>query len=114
MLISKKTLNQALDSDHCVLPIPEDIFACLSGHKYFTVIDLKGAYQQLKASPKSQEMLVINTYLGLYTYTRLTYGVSAAPGIFQSVMDSILAGLENTKCYLDDVLIFGSSLTESD
>ncbi|XP_072392532.1 uncharacterized protein [Diabrotica undecimpunctata] len=37
----KKTLNKVLDSDHCALPLPENIFACLSRHKYFTVLDLK-------------------------------------------------------------------------
>lgn len=40
----KKTLNRVLDGDHCVLLLPEDIFAILSGGKCFTVIDLKGAY----------------------------------------------------------------------
>ncbi|KAF2890030.1 hypothetical protein ILUMI_16143, partial [Ignelater luminosus] len=58
----KKTLNRVLDSDHCVLPLPEDIFACLSGNEYFTVIDLKGAYQQLQISKMSRELLTINTH----------------------------------------------------
>ncbi|KAF2888333.1 hypothetical protein ILUMI_17840 [Ignelater luminosus] len=88
----KKTLNRVLDSDHCVLPLPEDIFACLSGNEYFTVIDLKGAYQQLQISKMSRELLTINTHVGLFTYNRLTYGISAAPGIFQTVMDTMLSG----------------------
>lgn len=89
----KKTLNQTLDLDHCVLPLPEDIFACLSGQEYFCVIYLKSAYQQLKVSEMSHKLLVINTHLGLFCYTRLTYGVGSVPGIFQSIMDTILAGL---------------------
>ncbi|KAF5274678.1 hypothetical protein FQR65_LT16909 [Abscondita terminalis] len=108
----KKTLNQALDADHCTLPNPDDIFASLSGNRYFSVIDLRGAYQQLELSEKSQELMVINTHLGLFAYTRLTYGVSSAPGIFQVVMDTILAGLKDTKCYLDDILVFGHSLSQ--
>ncbi|XP_050517971.1 uncharacterized protein K02A2.6-like [Diabrotica virgifera virgifera] len=52
----KKTLNKVLDSDHCALPLPENIFACLSGHKYFTVLDLKGAYQQQKVSKNTQKL----------------------------------------------------------
>jgi len=54
----KKIINPVLDCDHCVLPIPEDIFACLSGKSCFSVIDLKGAYQQLNVSDKSKELLV--------------------------------------------------------
>lgn len=42
----KKTLNTVIDSDHCVLP--EEIYANLSGSRYFTVIDFKGRYQQLE------------------------------------------------------------------
>lgn len=72
----KKTLNQTLDSDYCDLPLPEDIFACLSDQEYFCVIDLKGAYQQLNVSEMSHKLLVINTHLSLFCYTRLTYGVS--------------------------------------
>lgn len=108
----KKTLNQVLNTDHCVLPLPEEIYSSLSGQRFFTVIDLKGAYQQLRVGEKSQELLVINTHLGLFGFTRLTYGVSSAPGIFQSVMDTILSGQKNTKCYLDDILVYGSSLKE--
>ncbi|XP_031355214.1 uncharacterized protein K02A2.6-like [Photinus pyralis] len=44
----KKTLNLAIDSDHCFLPLPSDIFATLSGSEFYCVIDLKGAYQQLQ------------------------------------------------------------------
>lgn len=42
----KKTLNKVIESDHCVLPLPSDIFQSLSSNKFFTVIDLQGAYQQ--------------------------------------------------------------------
>lgn len=52
------------------VPVPEDIFSNLSGHKYFTVIDLKGAYQQLDISEKSKETLTIITHMGLYGYNR--------------------------------------------
>lgn len=107
----KRTLNIVQDSDHCVLPLPQDIFANVSGSSCFTVLDLKGAYQQLQISPKSQEFLTINTHLGLFRFNRLTYGISAAPGIFQSVMDAILAGLPQTKCYLD-ILVFGTDVKQ--
>lgn len=70
--------------------------------------DLKGAYQKLKITENTQK---INRHSGLYSYTRLIHGVSSAPGIFQFVMDSILAGLCNTTCYLDN-FAYGFSLNE--
>ena len=58
-------------------------------------------------------MLVVNTPKGLFQFTRLPYGVSTAPAIFQSVMDRILQGLP-VACYLDDILIAGKSKEEHD
>jgi len=48
-----KTLNTIIDSDHCVLPILEDIYAHLNDSRYFTVIDLKRVYQQLERNLKN-------------------------------------------------------------
>ncbi|XP_036146047.1 uncharacterized protein K02A2.6-like [Monomorium pharaonis] len=108
----KKTLNTVIDTEHCVLPLPEDIYANLSGSRCFTVIDLKGAYQQLAIGDSSKELFTINTHLGLFKYNRLTFGVRSAPGIFQSIMESILAGLKNTQCYLDDILVHGATVEQ--
>ena len=53
--------------------------------------------------------MVINTHKGLYQYTRMPFGISSAPAIFQRVMDTILQGLSNVLCYLDDILITGAT-----
>jgi len=55
----------------------------------------------------------VNTPRGLYRYTKLPYGVSTAPAIFQSVMDRILQGLP-VPCYLDDILISAKTEEEHD
>ena len=73
----------------------------------FTKIDLSSAYQQLLLEQQSRELVTINTHKGLYHYTRLPFGVSAAPAIFQWMMDSILTGLPHVACYIDDILITG-------
>lgn len=73
---------------------------------------MQGAYQQLLINDSSREYFTINTRMGLFRYNRLTYGVSSAPGIFQSCMEIILSGIPNVKCYLDDILVYGPSLVE--
>ena len=60
----------------------------------------------------SQELLTVNTHLGLFRFRRLPYGVASAPALFQSVMDQILKGIPSTACYLDDVLISGRTREE--
>ena len=53
-----------------------------------------------------------HTSKGLYRYTRLPYGVSAAPSIFQRTMDSLLAEKPKTVTFLDDILVTGSTEAE--
>lgn len=36
----KQTVNKAMDSSYCVLPIPTNNFSSLSNSKYFTTLDL--------------------------------------------------------------------------
>lgn len=107
------TVNKALNVDQYPLPTPDDIFASLAGGSIFTVLDLTGAYQQLMVHSEFRKYLTISTHLGLYQFSRLTYGISAAPAIFQSIMDQILSGIPGVNCYLDDILISGSNLQEA-
>lgn len=108
----KMTVNQSLRTDHYPLPVMKDIFATLHGCKYFTVLDLSTAYQQLELDPDSQSLVTMNTHLGLFQYTRLPYGITSAPSIFQAVMDDLLKGLDRVSCYINDVLIAGETFEE--
>ncbi len=105
----KVTINRHLEVEQYPLPKPEDLFASLSGGQRFTKLDLTHAYQQMMLEEESQPYLTVNTHQGLYRYQRLPFGVSSAPAIFQRVMDTILQGLPQVVCYLDDMLITGSS-----
>ena len=108
----KVTINPWVKQEGYPLPTVQDLFSTLAGGKLFTKLDLKQAYQQLQVDEGSQEYLTINTHKGLYRYTRLPFGVSSAPSIFQATMDQILQGVNNTICYLDDILVTGKNETE--
>lgn len=108
----KVTINRFITTDHYPLPRCDDIFANLTGCVFYCVLDLEGAYQQVEVSEESQEYLTINTHRGLFRYKRLIFGVKSAPAIFQSIMDNMLNGLSKTQCYLDDIIIGGSTFTE--
>ena len=76
------SVNPALKLDRYPIPKVEDLLATLAG-KSFTKLDLNQAYTQLALDKESKELTVINAHKGLCRYTRLLFGVSLAPGIFQ-------------------------------
>lgn len=102
-------LNQALDIHQYPLPKPAELFVTLNGGKQFSKIDFSEAYLQVPLDDVSKELLVINTHKGLFRFNRLPFGVASAPSIFQKIMDQMLAGLDGTVCYLDDIIITGNN-----
>ena len=65
------TINPYLDTDNYPMPNPHDLFATLAGGQYFTRLDMKQAYQQMKIHVDSQKYLTVNTFKGLFAYTRM-------------------------------------------
>jgi hypothetical protein len=108
----KVTLNQSVDDEQYPLPTTQDLYAALAGSKVFTKLDLSHAYAQMNVDKESQKYLTINTHKGLYSYTKLPYGVKSSPKIFQAVMDKILHGVPKCLCNQDDILIGGSKVDE--
>lgn len=94
------------------LPTPTEALSNLRGGTVFSTLDLAQAYQQLRVTDTTTEMLTINTIKGLFRVKRLPFGVAAAPAIFQKVMDMTLAGIPGVAAYLDDVIISGANVEE--
>lgn len=105
----KVTINQVSQVDSYPLPRIDDLFASLAGGKRFSKLDLAHAYQQIPLDDASKKLVAINTHKGLFQYNRLPFGVSAAPSIFQRIMETLLQGLPGVCLYLDDILVTGQS-----
>ena len=75
-------------------------------------LDLTAAYQQMLLDNESAKLVTLNTCKGLYKCTRLPFGVVSALAVFQQAMDSILQGIPHVVCYIDDILITGTSEAE--
>lgn len=105
-------LNSVLEPNQYPLPLPEDIFAKMANCRIFSHIDLSDAYLQVEVDQASQPLLTINTHKGLFQFMRLSPGIKSAPGAFQQLMDTMLAGLNCTVGYLDDILVGGRNEEE--
>lgn len=64
--------------------------------------------------PKDMDKTAFSTMDGHYEFLRMSFGLTNAPATFQRVMDNILTDLNDKCCliYLDDIIIFSSSLQE--
>ena len=84
---------------------------------YFSTIDLKYAYSHLNLDAITANHCNFNIISGDMTGTdrfqTKFYGLTVMPAEFQKAMDYTLIGLQNTYCFLDDILIVRKgSLTE--
>ena len=105
----KVTVNRVSKLDNYPIPKTEDLLATLAGGEKFTKLDMSKAYQQLLLDEDSKKYTTINTYKGLFQYTRLPYGISSAPGIFQRVMEDLLKNIPNVLVRMDDILLSGKN-----
>ena len=62
----KVSINPVLEVNRYPLPTPEDLFAIVSGAKYFSKLDLSHAYQQVELEPESRKLVTVSTHWGLY------------------------------------------------
>ncbi|XP_064483040.1 uncharacterized protein K02A2.6-like [Ornithodoros turicata] len=103
----KVTVNPVATIGKNPIPRIDDLWATLSGGEKFTKLDLKDAYQQVVLDQESRKYVTISTHIGLVQYTRLPFGVSSAPAIFQREMENLFRGLSHVAVYFDDILVTG-------
>ena len=106
------TVNQQLEKHRHPMPSPESLMHRLGGNYCFSKVDLADAYNQIQLSPSSQRKLALSTHKGVLLQLRLPFGITSAPGYFQSIMEQITSDLPGVAVYLDDILVGGSSAGE--
>ena len=83
--------------------------------KWYSKLDLKSAYLQLPLSRDAMKCTTISTHMGHFSYTKLPFGISSAPSIFQEFMDRYIVGnTPGVKAYQDDVIVAGETKEQHD
>ena len=114
VVIDYRKLNDITIGDSYPLPNITDILDKLGHSTYFTTLDLASGFHQVEVDPKDIPKTAFNTPYGHYEFLRMPFGLKNAPATFQRAMDSVLYGLQGERCfvYLDDIVVFASSLQE--
>lgn len=114
IVIDYRKLNEVTVSNKFPIPNIEGILDKLGKAQYFTTLDLAKGFHQILVKPEDRKKTAFSTPFGHYEFVRMPFGLKNAPATFQSLMNSVLRNLINKICvvYLDDILIFNTSLKE--
>lgn len=114
MCIDYRALNALTIKNRAPLPNINELLDQVNGAKWFTKLDLRSGYNQIRISPESIPMTAFKTRFGHFQYTVLPFGLCNAPATFQTLMNDIFREYLDQWLivYLDDTLIASRTLEE--
>ena len=114
MVCDWRELNKITVKNEACLPNVDDLFDTIQGCKYFTKLDLRSGYNQVRVREEDVPKTAINTPLGHFQFKVMGFGLCNAPATFQSLMNDILRPYlrKFVVVFLDDILIFSKTFKE--
>lgn len=114
MVINYKKMNDATIGDSYKLPRKDFIFEKIKGCNWFSSLDAKSGYYQLRLHENTKPLTAFSCPpQKQYEWNVLSFGLKQAPSIYQRFMDQSLQGLESIcLAYIDDILIFTKGSSE--
>ncbi len=114
MCIDYRTLNSRTVPDQYTMPRIDEVLDCLTGSRWFSVLDLRSGYYQIAMAEDDKEKTAIISPLGFYQFERMPQGITGAPATFQRLMEAVVGDMNllQVLVYLDDLIVFGRTLEE--
>jgi hypothetical protein len=87
MCIEYRALNKETIRNNYTLPRIDEVWDQIGGSKYFSTLDLRSGYNQIRVADEDVHKTCFRTRYGAYEFLVVPFGLSGVPPVFQALMN---------------------------